>query len=241
MGEVLLKIGDVAGALEVLEESERIARAAGEPGVLAMCLTTLGTARVAAGEHERAERELSGALDIARAEGDPFLLTKIHYYLAGLALLRGDADQARALCDSATRSARDSGDRSWVHHVDEMRARTLPLQAREEAMGLARASLQAFHEAGSRSCFPHSFEVRARLLASAAEGDSVPLAAAARLVGAADGVCARLSIAMLPVERALLNQTRGTVRDRLGVSAFDAAYADGFAWTEQMAVERASD
>ena len=107
-----------------------------------------------------------------------------------------------------------------------------------EAGSLAVQSLRAFHAVGSRSCLPHSFEAAARL--ELARGrDTRALTEAARLIGAADAICAALSIAMLPVERALLAETRVATRSGLGDAEFATAYEEGRQWAEPYAVGRA--
>ena len=240
LGEVLLKVGDIAAALSLLPDSVRLARQAGDPAVLAGSLTTLATAHVAQGNHERAEALLREALDVARIPGDRFTLTKIHYYLAGLALLRDDAAFAHRLCHSARQIAADSGDQSWVFHLDEMLARSIAAgDDAEDADGLARRSLDALHAAGSRSCLPHSLETIARLLAAREDSTGAAVREAACLIGAADGVCATLSIVMLPVEQALLAQTHARLRRMMGDAAFTDCYFRGRQLTEEQAIDRA--
>jgi predicted ATPase len=210
LGEVLLKIGDIDQATSVLEDAERLARRAGHATPLAHALTTLATARVGSGAMQTASDLLREALRLAEPEGDAFLLVKIHYYLAGISLLEGELAESRRQCEAGRRAALDASDSSWSCHLEEMAARV----SMEEgdlslAAGLVEHSLTSFHGVGSRSCLPHSFEAVARwLLAARRGGDDVSLDAAERFVLGADTLCERLAITMLPVERALLAQTR---------------------------------
>jgi hypothetical protein len=112
-----------------------------------------------------------------------------------------------------------------------------------EAGSLLERSVCAFHAVGSRSCLPHSFEAAARFRAAraASDGDTNhELASAARLLGAADALCQELSIAMLPVERALLAQTAARVRLALGDAAYEAAWAAGRLISESAAIAEAT-
>jgi len=239
LGEVLLKVGDVGRAAQVLAAAEPVARDSGHPGILAEVLTTMATADVGAGALERAEARLTEALDAGRRSGDRFVLTKIHYYLAGLALLRDVGDRGRTLCEEGRRIARDSGDSAWACHLDEMLGRALIAAGRlDDARELVGHSLTAFHALGSRSCLPHSFEAAARFHLAAA-GDGNAPARAAWLLGAADRVCSDLAIAMLPVERALLLDTVRRARNALGEAAYVEAWRAGRAADEASAVARA--
>ena len=237
LGEVLLKVGDVARATALLEESERIARRSGDAATLTATLTTLATAYVGAGEMDRAAAMLEEALGLARVEGDRFALTKIHYYLAGLALLRDDARTSRMHCDEGRVAATESGDAAWVCHLDEMLARALVAEHRfDEAADLITHSLSTFRAVGSRSCLPHSFEAVARMrLATTDDAER-----AARFLGVADQICRSLSITMLPVERALFEQTTRRARAALDDVTFERAWRDGAALSEDVAVAEAT-
>jgi non-specific serine/threonine protein kinase len=237
LGEVLLKVGDVRRATALLEESERIARQSGDAAAITATLTTLATAYVGAGAMDRASTMLEEALGLARAEGDRFALTKIHYYLAGLALLRDDARTSRIHCDEGRIAATESGDAAWVCHLDEMLARALVAEQRfDEAAELITHSLSAFRAVGSRSCLPHSFEAVARMrLATSRDAER-----ATRFLGVADQICRSLSITMLPVERALFEQTTTRARAALGEAAFESAWRDGAALSEDVAVAEAT-
>jgi non-specific serine/threonine protein kinase len=225
LGQVLLKVGD-ADAAATLETASAEARRAGHPGVLAAALTTLATARVGEGAHEAAEALLAEALLHARRQGDVHELTRIHYYLAGLALLRGDAEACAAHCHDGRRAAADSGDASWGCHLEEMLGRARAEQGRAaEARDLVRHSLAAFRAVGSRSCVPHSLEAAARIQLRA----SGSAATAVRLLAAADSLCRALSIAMLPVERSLLAQTAARARAAVPAPEHEAAWREGAA------------
>ncbi len=58
---------------------------------------------------------------------------------------------------------------------------------------------------------------------------------AARLLGAADGILKTLNMAMMPIERALYEQTLQQTRELLDPDAFSMAWAEG----EKMTIEQA--
>jgi non-specific serine/threonine protein kinase len=239
LGEVLLKVGETARATALLEEAVTIGREIDHPGTLAEALTTLATARVAGGAYPEAAAMLTEALTLARRQGHRYALARIHYYLGGLALLAGDATRCEHSCKVGQRLAADSGDHAWACHLDEMLGRALAAQGRSaEAERLVRHSLQAFHTVGSRTCLPHSFEAAARLRAARATGPdaAAELVSAARLLGAADALCRELSIAMLPIERALLEQTAAQVKEAMGAAHYRDACEAGRLLSEAAAI-----
>ncbi|MBI3789395.1 MAG: protein kinase [Gemmatimonadetes bacterium] len=226
LGEVLLKVGDIARATRVLEDAVAAARALSDAGLLADCLTTLATARVADGRTDAAEALLREAERLVTATADALGAVRIHYYLAGLALLREDLAGARAQCESGIAAADEAGETSWGCHLDEMLGRVRAEEGDHPAAARLMAhSLQAFHAVGSRTCLPHSFEAAARL--GCRQPDVAAHARAAHLLGAADGLCAELRIAMLPVERALFVQTAERVRALVPTAAFEAEWNAG--------------
>jgi non-specific serine/threonine protein kinase len=232
LGEVLLKVGETAEAENRLLHAVAIARRAGHPGVLAEALTTLATARVGAGRHAEGEALLDEALGLALRQGNGAVLTRIHYYLAGLALLRGDAARSRQHGELGRRAAIESGNVAWaVGHLDEMLGRALATLGHfDEARALLETSLRGFHAVGSRTCLPHSFEATARLRLEQVRQGVAPssiLAGSARLLGAADGLCRALEVAMLPVERALLAQTAERLRQVMTPEAYEAEWQAG--------------
>ena len=131
-----------------------------------------------------------------------------------------------------------TGDAAWVCHLDEMLARALVAERRfDEASDLITHSLSTFRAVGSRSCLPHSFEAVARMRLATSDDDAVR---AARFLGVADQICRSLSITMLPVERALFDQTTRRARATLGDAAFDSAWREGAVLSEEAAVVEAT-
>ncbi len=66
------------------------------------------------------------------------------------------------------------------------------------------------------------------------------LAEAARLWGAAEGLCAQLRVPQPPTERASVARAATTARAELGEEAFTLAWAEGRAMTPEQAVARLS-
>jgi hypothetical protein len=240
LGEVLLKIGDIERAIVVLQASVADARDANDEPLLTDALTTLGTAFVGAAQYPRAESLLREALDVGERVGNPLALTRVRYYLAGLALLREDIFVARTHADAGRTAAAESDDTSWQSHFDEMLGRVVVHElsasapndsrsatATSSPASLLRKSAQSFHDVGSRSCLPHSFEAAARLRLTRAPYDSQQFVEAVQFLGAAHAICVRLGIAMLPVERALFAQTLERAREALTPNEFERAWTSG--------------
>jgi non-specific serine/threonine protein kinase len=242
LGEVLLKVGDVDRALVVLTEAVADAREAHDETLLTDALTTLGTSYVGAGDHVRAESLLREALDVGERVSNPLALTRIRYYLAGLALLRDDHRAARAHADAGRAAAAESDDTSWQAHFDEMLGRVALHESSATAPeALLRRSAQSFYDVGSRSCLPHSLEAAARLQLSRFDDDRTLASEAARFLGAAHALCNRLGIAMLPVERALFNQTLVRARTALSPEEFESAWESGVVADEAVVVQSILD
>lgn len=66
--------------------------------------------------------------------------------------------------------------------------------------------------------------------------DDADLSVAVAFVGAADAIREALAIAMLPVERALFDQTMRGLRERMSDGAFETAFARGKTMNEQEAI-----
>ena len=104
---------------------------------------------------------------------------------------------------------------------------------------LLRRSAQSSFDVGSRSCLPHSVEAAARL--SLSTGDPDRAVDAARFLGAAQALCDRLGIVMLPVERTLFNQTLSRARGALSSTRFASAWESGIAADETVVVRSILD
>ncbi len=215
-----LKIGDDDRARAALDEALPLARQSGDATSLAEVLTTLGTQQAGSGDYAAARASLGEGLAAARVVRDGLLIARGLYFFGAVALLEGNPASALELTTEAMQSADDAGDVSWTYHLAEMHARSLLANGEIDAAApLIAQSLGSMDAVGSRTCLPHGFEAAARYLIGHDRRDD-----AARLLGAADAVCGTLGIAMLPVERALFNQTSARLRDR------DAAREEGKRW-----------
>jgi tetratricopeptide (TPR) repeat protein len=240
LGEVLLKVGKLGEAVEALELALKFARVATNTALTAEVLTTLATARVAEGRHDEAAQLLDEALALAGERADVFLRVRIHYYRAGLALLRSAVDDAAAECALGAAAADESGDTAWTCHLEEMQGRTLAERGQAgEARLTVTQTLSAFHAAGARSCLPHSLEAAARNRLADGGTDKQRAHQAALLLGAADALCHSLAIVMLPVERALFMQTTARARHALGEDAYAESSRAGAVLTVSEAVQLA--
>jgi predicted ATPase/DNA-binding winged helix-turn-helix (wHTH) protein len=203
IAQVQLKLGRDSEGRASLQEALPLARRCGHPFTLAEVQMTLGTCLAAAADLSGAEAHLQEAWAIARTLEAAPLLLRLLYYRAGIALLKQDAEAALRCCEEALLVIPEAGDASWGYHLLEMHGRALVARGRtQEGAAFICESLKAIGDLGSLTCIPHGLEAVARLHGARGEHTS-----SARFLGAAQGVCCHLGIAMLPVERSLYRQS----------------------------------
>jgi len=225
-----LKVGEDAAASDDLEEALPQAIASGDAGALAEAATASGALAAGRGDYAAARGFLALGLDAAVRVRDGALVAQSLYYSCGVALLESDPDEARRQGESAIAAAPQAGDASWAHHLEEMYARSLLARGETGAAApLIAASLVAIEAGGSRTCLPHGLEAVARLAMARGQHDD-----AARLLGAVEGLCETIGIAMLPLERSLYRQSVAA----LGETA-TALWLEGRGWPASEATRRA--
>lgn len=111
VGSALRRLGDFRGALRHLTESLEIQRADGAP--LGPVLNNIGDVYRELGEPTTAEQYYRDALAAFRQHGNTVEAAHVLETLSGLALDRGDADEASALLETALAEESRSGDRAY--------------------------------------------------------------------------------------------------------------------------------
>lgn len=111
VGSALRRLGDFRGALRHLTESLEIQRTDG--AALGPVLNNIGDVYRELGEPATAERYYRDALDDVRRHGNPVEAAHILETLSGLALDRGDADEASTLLETALAEDSRTGDRAY--------------------------------------------------------------------------------------------------------------------------------
>lgn len=96
-GVTLMMMGETPGAIEAFEQALPALRDASDPLMVRSALQGLGSLRVATGDLEEAERDLTEALQIAIERDEQPSISGIEQHLGRLAAYRGDITDALAL------------------------------------------------------------------------------------------------------------------------------------------------
>jgi predicted ATPase/DNA-binding CsgD family transcriptional regulator len=220
--------GDAERAADALGQSLTLYRELGDRLGTGNALNLLGIAEEDRGAYDAAAPLFAEARACFEEVGDRSLVSQAVYHLGLIALGQGDLDQASERFAEAERLARAEGDdfnlaaalcyHGLVHCARGALARAA--DALEEALALDRA-------AGNREGVAIDVAGLAVLAAAAGRPD-----AAARLLGAAGGLCDRLGLRPFALpERVAYDRALATARDLLGEPAFAAAWAEGQART----------
>ncbi len=108
-GAAAFFIGDEDAAVALHERAATLARAGGDAAVLPFALTFLATAHLWSGRPAVAEAEAEEAGRLAREAGQDNLALQVDTVLAGVAALRGRAQECRDLAEGARAAARERG------------------------------------------------------------------------------------------------------------------------------------
>jgi predicted ATPase len=222
-------LADFAKALQWAEQLVDLARARGDPRLIALGLTSLAGVVLDIGDTERGQMLLLEAVEPARESGDEISLLRVAHHLGEIALEAGDTDAAKQ------------------HFQEELDlARALP-NHRSESIGLLWLSHVALQEEDINGAAVYA-QSAVRIRSSLIEPDGVvecllPLAVvaarqeklvrAARLMGAADGLRDQTGYSLGRTERAVRAEVIAALGD---APAVDAARSEGRAMTLNDAV-----
>jgi len=107
--------GDLDASLADQQEILSLSRATGDNYMLALTLANLGIDQLATGEFQAALTQLQDALGIADAHGYQHLSAGIQENLGFACLLDGDVASGRRLLIGVLDTARDTGEKTYVH------------------------------------------------------------------------------------------------------------------------------
>jgi tetratricopeptide (TPR) repeat protein len=219
-GAVKLEGGDLEGAAACLEEALPLAQTL---PVKSWVLSSHGRLRVSAGDYDQAESYFQRSVDAASASYSLLNLTEGLWNLGFLDLLRGDIAKARADLMEGLGLAREMQTRMWTAHIGETLGRVhIHDGAFDDARSLLRQALFMLQDLGMRSCIAHNLDGWAHLAtAQGAHGR------AARLLGALTAYLNSLGMSMIPLQRALHEQTLAAVQLKLAPTAFQAEWQAG--------------
>ena len=220
LGLIAAYQGDEDRAVAWLEQSLALAREVGDNYIVAYDLGYLAHTNYFAGDLERAAGLWQESLNLQREVNDRM---GTGYALNGLGLVawrRGDLDTAQTQFEESLRLYKEVSDKRYIAMAYKDLGQLARARGDEaNAMLLCHKALSMFRELGDRQGQAESLEALA-----AASG---PTSKAARLFGAAQALRATLGAPIPSVERPAYEQAITTVRQALGVEAFEAAWRGG--------------
>jgi tetratricopeptide (TPR) repeat protein len=222
-------------ARDALQEGLPLARESASADLLAFFLKMSGSIAVRDGDLTAAQEFLEEVWTDERfAVEDP----ELAWQLSGLALLRGEVAQARAIAEKGIEVAETLGEAWFAHgHTAEMLARALIQQGElDAARRLLQGCLAIVLERGSALCPAHVLEGFARLALTENQPER-----AVQLLGAASAIQRALGMSVLPIERLLLTQTVDVARHALNEATYTQAWGRGAAMRVDEAVAYALD
>ncbi len=232
LGVIAWVIGDFAMARSYAEEGLVVARAVGEKATLAYLLDLLGQIALDQGEDDRARTLLEEGLALHRETGNTRGSLNALFFLIRVLFVQGEVVRARALAEEQLALSKAMAFWPGIAGALSFLGR-LALQEGNVATagGLFEEGLALLREVND------SWSIAVCLqsigVTVAAQGW---LAEAARLWGAAEGLCAQLRVPQPPTERASVARAATTARAELGEEAFTLAWAEGRAMTPEQAV-----
>jgi predicted ATPase/DNA-binding CsgD family transcriptional regulator len=231
--------GDYERGRELLEESLRISRGAGDRIMIAEALLQLAVTAWGMGDTERGKEIYEEGVILCREAGYTFRLPDFLFSLGYQLLLEGDYERGAALNEEAVAICREHGyKRSLNFALDNLGWATLLQGDHARATSFYEESLAISKELGDKACASESLDGLACIAGATGEP-----ARAARLFGAAEAMRDTLSAAVVfqhtPEEAAWREPSRARARSRLGETAWEDTLSEGRAMGLKEAIEYA--
>ena len=231
--------GDYERGKELLEESLRISREAGDRIMMAEALIQLAATAWGQGDTERGNEIYEEGIELCREAGYTFRLPDFLFSLGYQLLLEGDYERGAALNEEAVAIGREHGyKRSLNFALDNQGWAALLQGDHTRAKTFYEESLAVSKELGDRACASESLDGLACV--AAAEGEAPR---AARLFGAAEALRETLSEAVVfqhtPEEAAWREPSRSRARSHLGEAGWEETLAQGRVMGLREAIEYA--
>jgi len=237
MGEALRQQNDVAQAMVILQECLGLYQELGVKGHLAInVLYVLGTVHLEQGDLEQAKVFFQECLTRGRVIGHLSQASDALHGLARVALYQHDGKRAADWLAESLMIARDFGEKSRIANIQQSLGDTaLLLGEHDRALNLYRESLLLVQHIPNMG-WEISEALRRIALAFSARGDHQD---AARLFGASERLRDEAHSTLPPLCRANYDRAVNAVRVQLGESAFQAAWTEGRALTQEQAIQLA--
>ena len=235
MGKAVQEQGDDARASALYEEALALVRTLGDRQATAGVLMNLGVIAADQGMYPKATACYEEALSLARALGDRWTEGSILYNLGVVAAEQDEPTQAMAFFGEAIALARELEDQQGVAYaligLGDLACERGEIAAAVDAY---KESLLACREIGDQSGAIHSLFKMAALAGAGNEPER-----AARLFGAAAGLCELRGNPCSSTDRAGFERDEAIVRTTLGETAFAAACQEGRSLSFAGAVDEA--
>jgi tetratricopeptide (TPR) repeat protein len=225
--------GDYARAAALAEEGLSLYRELGDRRGIADLVLNLGDIGRDRGDPAGVETHCREALATYREQGDSARVAYCLHSLGRAAHMVGDDSRARALCQESLALLRELGDADTIAEV----LTSLGLIAHEQGDDgeAARLFTEGLTVLRTGPLLPlraaHLLEGMAGVAATRREGER-----AARLLGAADAVRARMGVPVLPANRARYERDVQAARKESGEQRFTAVWNEGRSMSLEEAV-----
>ena len=215
--------------------SKRVVALARESGSIrdtCNALSTLAYMEACRGDLERAKALGEESLAIAREAGDTTSGAFASQYLAVTAMLGGDYERAQALFEATLETTRITGNRrGQAISLNNLGLVALCREEYARAAELSSASLRLSVESSDHQLVTWSLDALAAVC-----GQRGYVGRAARLWGAAEALREASGFSQPPDDKRVLEPFLKAARSRLDEAAFQVAWEEGRAMTEEQAV-----
>jgi predicted ATPase/RsiW-degrading membrane proteinase PrsW (M82 family) len=228
---LLIRRGETERAVEVAQESVRLARLVDDANVESVALSTLADGAARARDYGGATQLYEQSLALRRELGDRRNIANALLNLGRVALVSGEHERARTLLEQGLAMGREVAD-SWSISVGLASLGRLALAQgrRAEASDLLGQALELAAERGGKRLAAECLTA----LADAAGPDAPQRSA--RLFGAAEALCRSTGGPLSPIESSTTTQTVDGVRARLGDGEFTTEWDAGLALSLEAAI-----
>jgi predicted ATPase/DNA-binding CsgD family transcriptional regulator len=225
--------GDFTRAVALYEENLTLFRQIGDLEEIAWTLMRLGLLASEQRHYDRATALLEESLAGFKTVGYQWGITWALIYLGNVALEQGDYARATALFEGSLAHFRELGDKGSMATSLKHLGQVALFQGNvEQAAAWSRESFTLYRDAGVKLGIAECLEVMATIVW--AQGAA---AWAVRLLSSATMLRCHLGAQLSPADRSHFDQILATARQQLGITDFQAAWAEGQALTPEQAVD----
>jgi DNA-binding CsgD family transcriptional regulator/tetratricopeptide (TPR) repeat protein len=232
LGWIRFQLGDWERAVALLEEALPLARESGSIRDTCNALSQLTYMAVCRGDLERAQVLGEESLAIAREAGDITAASFASLYLAITAMQGGDYERAQTLFEATLEMTRIIGNRKGqAVSLNNLGLVALCQEDYARAAKLSSESLRLSEELLDHELIPWSLDALAGVC-----GQQGYVGKAARLWGAAEVLREASGLSQPPDDKRVLEPFLEAARSRVEEAAFQAAWEEGRAMTEEQAI-----